>query len=1635
MKKRVICILLVVCMLLSVSPITYAASSAANDDKSPAANAPVALCAGNIIDFTDPESAEKFEVINPDATEIIEGAGLYMVTTKDAFEPCNGQLSGNAAITPKDVVAVPVEGDWTATLAFDVNLSGARNGYYQFFGFYAAEGDDYQNMAGIRGGDATLQNFLRIDGMITADNAEMNSTPGIGRNEIHWFRISKNGDDYICSRSDDGEEFYDIFCYEDTGIEADKLYIDAYTGMTEGYTVMLKSLTLDGTCEHEYSNVVITEPTCTEPGYTTYTCSKCGDYYIMDEVPAIAHDYVGGVCTRCGDDISVPLALNTEADAFASNGEWCYFRFTPEKTEWYQISSAGDYDTYCYLFDEDGNIIADDDDSGPDWNFSIGAELIGGKTYYIGVSMYNYMPGTFQVVCSLQHNYMPEAITEAACEAGGELRYTCEYCGDSYTVIVPAGHDYVGGVCTRCGNDITVPLALNTEADVSASDGEWCYLRLTPEITDWYRISSTGELDTYCYLFDENRNPIAYDDDSGEDLNFFIGMELTGGKTYYIGVGLYDNMSNAFCVSYSLLHGYMVETITEATCEVDGEARYTCEYCGDTYTEIIPAGHDYVGGICTRCGDDASTPITLDTEMDAIVSEDSYCYFRFTPEITDCYQIFSVGDCDTYGYLYDEDHNLIASNDDSDESFNFSICMELVEGKTYYIGARMYGNVSGAFQVMCSLRHSYVPEAITEAVCEAGGELRYTCEYCGDNYTGIIPAGHNFVDGACTRCGAETFVSGSFENGLTWVLRRNDLTISGNGALPDWDDGEAPWAIYAESIASVTIESGVTHIGGWAFYGFSNLEDVTIADSVTSLGNGVFYGCNNLTSLAIPDSVTTIGDYAFYYCNNLTSVNIPDGVTRIGDCTFYRCRSLASLTIPDSVASIGDQAFFDCENLMSLTIPDGVTSIGDYAFDSCFSLTSLAIPDGVTSIGEGTVKSCYNLTSITIPDTVTSIGNRAFYYCHSLTSIAIPDGVTSIGNETFSDCASLTSITIPDGVTSIGDRAFYNCASLESIIIPDGVTSIGNEAFRGCNSLTSVTIPSSVISIGEHVFDSCADLTGIWVDAENPNYCSDSYGVFYNKDQTKLLQCPGNFAGDYTIPDGVTSIEGWAFNECSGLTDITIPDSVWRIEDWAFNGCKSLTNVTIPYSVMSIGEFAFRACENLTDLFVFSDGDINPWSSSLGEYNITTVHAYPGSSAEEHAIEHGYRFVAIDGCAHSYKAVVTAPACTERGYTTYTCTKCGDSYIADEVAALGHDVLVREENFVSPTCTSEGSYDEVSYCTVCNEVVRCMPKVIEKLAHTYTCRVDAAYLASEATATEAATYYYSCTQCGAKDEAHTFSYGEPLEGPETPIVISKSWTWNTANEHPSAILTLLWSDDTTEKIAAEVDITLSTDTELTYSASVTHEGITYTSQKTVRKSYSVQVVNGTIIFGKKDDYSYGEKLIFKADAAPEGQEFAGWYIDDTLVSTSEIYGRSVTGDFTLTAVYTAEELTPQPIYNAKDSGRIYDFDSGKYKTTLSMEWSLPSGYTAMQAGLYRAYSQSEMTPEEVIQFGTKTTAAITSANGVYNLNLTMSKAKKDFDLYYVGYITFVDPDGQKKTVFTSIGCNQPVLFRPDSDMV
>ena len=67
-------------------------------------------------------------------------------------------------------------------------------------------------------------------------------------------------------------------------------------------------------------------------------------------------------------------------------------------------------------------------------------------------------------------------------------------------------------------------------------------------------------------------------------------------------------------------------------------------------------------------------------------------------------------------------------------------------------------------------------------------------------------------------------------------------------------------------------------------------------------------------------------------------------------------------------------------------------------------------------------------------------------------------------------------------------------------------------------------------------------------------------------------------------------------------------------------------------------------------------------------------------------------------CEHDYQATVTPPTCYRVGYTTYTCTICGDWYKADETSMVAHTY---EPEVTAPTCEKDGFTTYV--CTVCGE--------------------------------------------------------------------------------------------------------------------------------------------------------------------------------------------------------------------------------------------------------------------------------------------------------------------------------------------
>lgn len=373
--------------------------------------------------------------------------------------------------------------------------------------------------------------------------------------------------------------------------------------------------------------------------------------------------------------------------------------------------------------------------------------------------------------------------------------------------------------------------------------------------------------------------------------------------------------------------------------------------------------------------------------------------------------------------------------------------------------------------------------------------------------------------GTSGKCGPSAYWSFDSSTGT--------LTISGSGAMNDYEYGDYPWMDYRNSIQTIVIGDQITQIGRYAFTGTAcstikfgknvrsigeraflecrNLNgDLTLPDSVQTIGAGAFQGCEKLSGdLTIPDSVQTIGDSAFEFCTGLNgtltlgknlrtigkeafsgcaftgSLTIPEGVTEIADSAFGAGIPLkkygmftGTLTLPSTLKTIGASAFSYADFSGELLIPDGVTSIGANAFEECDGFGgTLSLPDSVKTVGEWAFYLCKGFTGLKLSAGLTKIEKLSFAHMYGLkTEVVIPEGVTEIGESAF-QCSHMPSVRFPSTLKKIGKEAFYfslNC----KIAFPDGLEVIEDEAFALCNVKSAVILPASIKSIGKKAFDS-----------------------------------------------------------------------------------------------------------------------------------------------------------------------------------------------------------------------------------------------------------------------------------------------------------------------------------------------------------------------------------------------------------------------------------------------------------------------------------------------------------------------------------------------------------------------------------
>lgn len=508
----------------------------------------------------------------------------------------------------------------------------------------------------------------------------------------------------------------------------------------------------------------------------------------------------------------------------------------------------------------------------------------------------------------------------------------------------------------------------------------------------------------------------------------------------------------------------------------------------------------------------------------------------------------------------------------------------------------------------------------------------------------------------------------------TGVISGKTLTISGNGAMPDFDfpNGNlAPWWNY-EALGMLT------SFGNFKLEG--ELKKVVIKDGVTNVSNYALFLLPAATQITLPDSVTSIGRYGIAMCSKLTGMSIPKAVTEIGDF----CLAANGLT--------------------AVTLPDGLQSLGRGAFDTCTSLTNTTLPAAITAVPGKCFADCTKLLNVKYAGTVTAIGDLAFESCKALTAAPIPETVTEIGASAFTGCTALTDVTIPAGVTAIPDGCFRGCTALKDMKLPGTVTRVGHNAFTGCTALGDVRCYGAPPTVEPGNSEAHSFEPAIVTIHYNPD---PVYGWTFDAD--------GKWQG-YTV-----SSKGACLHTGYGTTENTVPATcgeAGRVDTICSNCGEVISTKEIP----ATGEHTW---DNGTVTTEPTENEPGVRTFTCAVCGATKTAPIPATGAHDYQFTRtvaptctadGYDLYTCSGCGATEKRnptdalghkwdsgkVTTEPTETAPGVRTYTCTVCGEVK-TEVIPATGAHTHKWDAGKVTtaPTATTPGV--RTYTCTICGQ--------------------------------------------------------------------------------------------------------------------------------------------------------------------------------------------------------------------------------------------------------------------------------------------------------------------------------------------
>ncbi len=326
-------------------------------------------------------------------------------------------------------------------------------------------------------------------------------------------------------------------------------------------------------------------------------------------------------------------------------------------------------------------------------------------------------------------------------------------------------------------------------------------------------------------------------------------------------------------------------------------------------------------------------------------------------------------------------------------------------------------------------------------------------------------------------------------------------------------------------------------------------------------------------------------------------------------------------------------------------------------------------------------------------------------------------------------------------------------------------------------------------------------------------------------------------------------------------------------------------------------------------------------------------HQYVSVTTEPTCTEQGYTTYTCSVCGdsyvddytdatgHNYVAVVTAPTCTEAGYTTYTCSNCGDGYIDDITSATGHSYVT---TVVSPTCTEQGY--TIYVCENCGDTY--YDDYTSATGHTY----DSGVVTTAATCTTAGVRTYTCTVCGATKTGTVAATGH-TQATTTSVVTEATCT--TTGTMQTVIYcsvcgaTISTTVSTIEATGhTEGEAVIENYVEPTYSSEGSYDEVVYCEtcgEELSRTSYTIDKLSGATAYTTK---TISSTTYARNSSGTIGNYWIGSFGVDTSSTTTYYIDSSLSsGTVSVSGIYNDSQATV-----AGDSYLIF---AGGYTTSTA----------------------------------------------------------------------------------------------------